>query len=332
MQSKLNFSEFKKFRSPIVAIPIEYEKDFCYQCNRSMVSSTTTDELYCTNCGTVKKSSIIVHQLDDKTVPYRGNYNSSNYSITQRKIMRHQLCECNRSSKFQLELWLINEVIDKYTQFQNIEKPKHYPNPSIQGEHLPEKKLVKRGIVKNGIIAVIIYFLLLKHKPVKSKIDISKFMKISISDFSLGENIVREFVSLGLFDLETNINPTLDFIDEYLRRLDEICAQNIPDNARKTIQIRCAANVNFVRELLERADALCLNMNTILKTKIAGAIWLLVCGTQLKKYVKDSDIEVSVENCKKNTFLKLQKSIIDHKDKFMDVFNKYGVIFSETTK
>ena len=277
----------------------------CVECDRPLINYITDDQFSCEYCGTTFDINTLLSQVEDRESSYITTKNYIyNYAAIQRKTLEQQLINCNMlSTDFRLPPMIIREVTEKYNELQCIK--------TIGDE---QKKIVKRGLNKNSILAVIIYHLLIKYKPVKSKGDIAKFMNIAITDFSTGESIIRDLVANNYLKLDIHLDPSADFIDEYLGRLAAYSGNN---------DIKSAKNILFINENISLSNRLNLNMNMVIKTKIAGSLWLLMRGKYSK--MSESMIEKSVEGCKKNTYIKYCSVVLEYKDKFKEQFAHFNI-------
>ena len=220
-----------------------------------------------------------------------------NYSKTQRKQILDQLYENNRlykGEKFPNDLLI--KVANEYNEIQKI----------IFDEN-NKKKFVKRGDIKDEILGALIKYECMKeHIPRKNKA-ICEFMRLSSSGISRGESILRNLYLDGKVDILVNLEPNNDYVDVYMKRL----------------KITNLNYINFVKDLVDECIRRKIGINSMLTSKIAGCIWILIVHESLN--ITMSQLETAADGIRKNTWIKFSNLVEKNILKFIDIFLKYNI-------
>jgi transcription initiation factor TFIIIB Brf1 subunit/transcription initiation factor TFIIB len=207
----------------------------------------------------------------------------------------------NESCGGKLSEDIIDITVEQYNKLQqtNIE----VRGPS--GDLLESRKFVKRGNVKNVILAAILYYTCLEHKVAFTRPEISRFMGIE-SGFSEGEIILRQLkaegkieINLGLHELETM------FVTRALLELDLM------------------AYFGFVVECLKKMYEYNLGANVCSRTKIAALIYIAVIKQRLN--VSAARIQAAAADIKYQTWQKLANELNDKLYLFEEILKKYDI-------
>lgn len=161
---------------------------------------------------------------------------------------------------------------------------------SIQRNHDDGIKFVRRGGIKNEVLARLLYYGCIKcGTPFKIQI-LNRFMKISSS--TRGEQILRQLETEGKIQLPADAAPNRDYITRYFAVL-----------GRETDE----QGKDFVESLVDISYDNCICQQACLISRIVGAIWVYVCEAHLD--VSAERLEAATDNTKKTTFKKFSDEV-----------------------
>lgn len=292
----------------------EVKYNYCPDCNIPMILSGC--EYQCGDCGQVQQFSpdsckdhgeAVNGSIRITTGANKGRfYNiTSDYSKTQKKLILDQLM-ANRSS-FSGNAFPIDVLDAAATQYNMIQKMITEDDVDIDGKIRGQKKFVRRGNIKDEVLAALIYFECVRKGLVRKKKDIAKFMKLPNNGFSRGEDCLRNLHAEEKIDIPIDEEPISGFSERYLESLGL-------DNPMYN---------EFINEIVEESERKKIGMNSQVSSKIVSAIWVLVVKCKLN--ISAAEIEKACDNTKKNTFMKFYKCIFDQPIVFMPVFKRHGV-------
>lgn len=273
----------------------------CPDCNIAM--EITVSECICPQCGLIKEYVIDAHKSPDDLITgttSRGRYYTvGDYSKTQLATIMAQLS--GNAREFEGNAFPPNVLTAAAETYNKIQKH------TVEEPSGGQKKFVKRGSIKDEILAALIYFegIRVAGLPRKRR-DITKFMKLS-GGFARGENILRDLAAEGVIELP-QIEDTIEgYIDRYIDALD------IDDD-----RVR-----EFVIESVNASETARICMTSLLSSKIAGALYTAIIG--LKLPIPVADIEAAADGCKRNTFKKFYEAIKGNRKVFGDIVKKHGL-------
>jgi hypothetical protein len=188
-------------------------------------------------------------------------------------------------------------VARKYAEIQD-----KYP------EHLGTK-FIRRGDVRDSILAALIRDELNRQNLGRKKEIIADLMDLKKNGFSGGENTLRVIESHNMLYLSAD-NSTEGFAERYLERL----GINTPDN------------LGFVCNVIRYLIAYNISPRSQLSSKVAGVIWLLINSRRLS--VKIEDLENASDKTRGTTIKGIYKEISkSHLTKLTPVYALYGITF-----
>jgi transcription initiation factor TFIIIB Brf1 subunit/transcription initiation factor TFIIB len=265
----------------------------CPTCNVPM--GVNGSEFICPSCSL--QCANMLGNKDDYSECMRGSSHfKSNipYDKTQRKIILTQI-----KQNFKIGLELPDDIAERVaTRYNNIQKT------CADGS----SKFVRRGHIKNGILAALIYNECIRSHCARKKRDIALLMKLPCDGFSRGETILRSLMSQGSIPNDTICEETADcYLPVYMERL-------------KILDKKASA---FVLEIVNRAEHLNIASSSLLESKVVGAIWLYIKFTNLG--ITPGELETKTNNTKKSTFSKFSKAVEGKMHLFQDIFDTYGI-------
>lgn len=145
------------------------------------------------------------------------------------------------------------------------------------------KKFLRRGAIKDEMLAAIIYYECIREGVARRKADVAALMHLQGSGFSQGESIVRELVSQGIIDLPIDQESPAGYVRRYLDLL------NIDEKWEK-----------LVVDLYEISNAKRIGTQALMTTRIVAFIWLLI--EQLGLKIDSATVEAACDNIRANTF------------------------------
>lgn len=275
----------------------QYNK--CASCHAIM---TTAGMYYqCTNCGITVTNDTLDEpgreasggRIRITTGANKGRYRNvnNNYSQTQVKNIFDQLKQLQlHYSGAGISLDVLQAVATKYNSIQRLIK-----------EFNADEKFVRRGDIKNDILAGLIYFECIRQIKPRKRSDIALFMGLPTQGFSRGENTLRDLAARKFFDI-----PECDHIVGYTERYFE--ALRI-DNPKYDA---------FVIALVKRSTERNICVSSQIPSRVAGAIYIVI--TQCKLQTTVAELEVAADNTKKNTFMKFYNAVMNNWPEFADLF------------
>ncbi len=295
--------------------------NYCPDCNQPMVLAGI--EYQCESCGlTLINESPGGCKDHDETVSgsikittgaNRGRYYNvtGDYTKTQRKMILDQLIR--HSSSFAGPAFPQNILNAVANQYNLIQKMITEDDLDKAGNVAGQKKFVRRGNIKDEVLAGLIYFEGIREKLPRKKKDIACFMGLATCGFARGEDILRNLEAEGKLDIPISDEPIDGFVDRYLEAL----GMDAPELYSP-----------FIVELVEESERRKIGMSSQVSSKIVAAIYIII--TQCKLGISTSAIEKSCDNTKKNTFAKFAKIVFDNIKTFSPIFTKYSIPFGDS--
>lgn len=179
------------------------------------------------------------------------------------------------------------------------------------------RKFVRRGNIRDEVLAALIYFEGIRLGVPRQKRDISLMMALPNCGFSSGEDILRTLQAQKLINIAIRDAPAEGYADRYIGAL------NLTNNQDGVPNKTDRRYVDFVVGLVDISNQYKIGMNSQLSSKIVGAIWILIEALGLD--VSYSRLEQVADNTKRNTFNKFAKIVKDHPLAFKCVFEKHGI-------
>lgn len=288
--------------------------NYCPDCKVPM--NLSGSEYHCDHCGLSQQYVADGCKDHDETVSgsiristgaNKGRfYNlTGDYTKTQKKFILEQLLQ--NQSGFTGNAFPLNVLNAVATQYNNIQKLITEDDIDETGKVRGQKKFVRRGNIKDEVLAGLIYFECVREKLVRKKKDIAMFMKLPMNGFSRGEDILRNLQAEGKIDVPVDEEPIEGFVDRYLEELNL-------DNPNYS---------KFIIDLVNESERRKIGMNSQISSKVVGAIWILICKCGLK--ITAPALEKAADSTKKNTFTKFYKVVFDNINAFAQVFIRYNV-------
>ncbi|QJX70871.1 hypothetical protein F-liban_102 [Faustovirus] len=296
------------------AIQIEY-------CECGGVLGLENYELVCCDCGGIKEYIDAAKQLDkiEESI-VRVNVPGAkqrffnigvNPAISQKKYVLCELYRRYQASPINIRIPkdILESVAEKYNV---IQKTSQISTVDAEGGEVT-KKFVKRGSIKDEILAALIYYECCRCNLTRKRKDIADFMKLPSQGFSRGEDILRNICNKEDFENPINKIPTLDFTKRYLSHL------GISDETHEQYE----RYKNFVIDLVNESEKYCIGMHSQISSKVVGGIWILNVCCRLG--IPASKIEDSTDSTRKNTWMKFCNEVRDNHRVFLSVFNDYKI-------
>lgn len=292
----------------------ESKYNYCPDCNIPMELSN--NEFICPTCCLIQNfiaDSVKDHSESTSgniritTGTYKGKYYNvtSDYTRTQRKFIENQLM---RNNSTYIGPAIAKDILIKASAgYNNIQKLIIEEEFNPESGATSQKKFVRRGNIKDEVLAAFVYFECIRANATRKKKDIAAFMKLSTNGFSRGEDILRTLKAEAKIDIPVDADPNEDFVDRYLEAL------NLEKSEYK----------GFILSLVNLSEKHNIGMHSHISSKIVGAIWILI--QQLNLPITAVALEKAADNTKKNTFVKFQMAVQKTMPLFVPVFLKYGV-------
>ena len=273
------------------------------------------NEYQCPRCGQVQHEIEVAQDHDDTvsgsiritTGSSRGRYytNNGDYTKTQKKFILDQLIQ--NQSAFTGNAFPRDILHEVATKYNSIQKMITEDDIDSEGNVRGQKKFVRRGNIKDEVLAGLIYFECIRKKLVRKKKDIAVFMKLPTYGFSRGEDILRNLQAEGKIDIPVDEEPIEGFVDRYLEAL----------NLENPIYSK------FIVDLVNESERLKIGMNSQLSSKVVGSVWIIITKCGLK--ITAPMLEKAADNTKKNTFVKFTKVVFDNMGTLGHIFTRHGI-------
>jgi transcription initiation factor TFIIIB Brf1 subunit/transcription initiation factor TFIIB len=275
----------------------EYEY-ICPNCGITKGGAETTGDFEPSSAGSIKMSSMGGRRRT-------FNISTSSHQAQQRAVRTQlHIAMRNYQNKYSAQafpLGIIDAVVSAYNDIQqNI-----IEETSTDGK-IETKKFVRRGPIKNEILAALIKSECIRSGISRKNETIATFMDLSSGGFSRGENELQAMAAQGIITLAVE-DCVIGFTNRYLNKL------GIDDQK----------NIDFVIDIVRFSDFINLSMSSQESSKVVGAIWLLIVSMKLN--ITSTQLEIASDNTKKNTFMKFYKALIDSIDTFTPIFREYKI-------
>ncbi len=281
----------------------DHSHNICPDCKCTM--DTRGTDYQCGQCGYTTTNETIGEpdreasggRIRITTGVNKGRYRNINndYSRTQIKNIYDQLRQLQLhyvGAKISLDV--LGSVAERYNAIQRLIKS----TDAVDGG---KQKFVRRGDIKNEILAALIYFECIRQNNPRKRPDIATFMNLHVQGFSRGEDTLRDLAANGFFDM-----PSCDHIVGYTERYFE------------ALRIECPRYDAFVIGCTRRSTERNIGVSSQISSRVAGAIYIVIVQCKLATTV--AELERAADNTKKNTFMKFYKAVMDNMSEFQDLF------------
>lgn len=270
-----------------------YECPICeqqYNHQDSIAENTGTDEL----------------QIRDASGRLRRTRSrNSDYRKQQIQTNKARLMTAN-------DLWAEATGNQKLPEEVLDEAAKLYSSLQIAYYNIRRVKFVRRGNIKDQILACLVHKILKKKGMPRQRAEIASIFKLDITGFSTGETQIQELENV--LNLDLVYDPSDEIVDlatRYLKSLDS--------KVSKTLYT--TRNLQFIVDLVIRAEVIKCGICCYLYSRVAGAVFLF--ATELNLKLHNRVIESSCDKCKKNTFERFKKIIGINYPFFVDIFTDF---------
>lgn len=285
------------------SVPMRHLMDGIYDCpscsqeyvsNATIVNNTSGDVC-------VRDSKGRMRRTRTKTQDYRKQQISHNRAVMITRNDDYRRETNNRGIPDDV----INEVAYTYSDLQ------------VMYYNLLGTRFVRRGKIKDQILACLVYKLMKKKGLPMQRAEIAKIFVLDESGFSTGETQVQELEESLELDLVSNIiDETVDLSIKYLRAIDRAI---VSEGTATDGELTTLDNIQFVVNLVMRAEVIKAGICCYLYSRVSGAISILL--TELGANVRNKVIEEACDSCKKNTFDRFRKIVQNNHIYFYDIFD-----------
>lgn len=320
MSSMSGLSNISDHQSALQTSLQSTQHNYCPDCKVPMELSGS--EYQCHACGLTQKNELecnngnsSIKDHDDTvsssiritTGTNRGRFYNvqGDYTKTQRKAILTQLLQ--HQSRYTGPAFPLNVLNATATQYNRIQKMITEDDLDENGKVRGQKKFVRRGSIKDEILAALLYFECIRENVVRKKKDIAVFMGLVTNGFSRGENILRNLEAEGKIELPDDNEPVSGYVDRYLEALNI----DKPEYGQ------------FIIALVEDSERRKIGVGSQISSKIVGAIWILINKCRLN--ITAQALEKATDNTKKNTFTKFSNIVLDNIRTFAPIFAMYGI-------
>lgn len=312
-------------------LPASTDAEFadCDQCAVPM--RPTMDGYECLQCG---KLSRVVGGLSDCNSGANGlitikgargstMYTSNlDYSHVQLRAIQNLLASLNEQFPHdKIQQNVLSKTAAMYNEIQNIVRKVTTPDGKVV-----ERKIVFRANLKSEVLGAIIHFMCYHCGVARQHSEITEFMQLGTPGISRGENLLRELANQKYITLPADIDPLPDFTTRFLEKLNLLDSSEVANGLNRAADSKCVTGMRykaFVEDLVTRANDLHISMDSLLPSKVVGAIYILVTKSNLP--VTCAQIETACDNVRKNTFMNFATKIEKFILRFVTIFEKHGV-------
>lgn len=193
------------------------------------------------------------------------------------------------------------EILDEAVRFYSSIQTMYY--------NLRQKKFVKRGNIKDQILAFLVYILMKRKRLSSQRSTIIAVFELEHTGFSAGETQILEISKLlGIDLIHDTMDEIVDLTTRYLLSLDKATGENIYTQR----------NIQFVLDIITRATVIKCGMHCYVYSRVSGAVFMLI--NELGLSFKNKVIENACDHCKKNTFERFRKIVMINFRYFADIF------------
>ena len=287
-------------------LPVKHNGDhvLCISCDVKMIP--ISDTLFeCPVCDQqyFNQTQVASESMDSLTGNSRTRY--GDYRLQQ--IQNNRLALIKKNMKYEkttgksgLPEFVLDEAARLYSSLQ------------ISYYNLRRVKFVRRGKIKDQILACLVFKILKKKGMIRQRSEISIIFELEDTGFSVGETQVQELEKALDLDLVCDDgDEVIDLATRYLKDLDKLTNSGI----------FTTKNLQFVIDIVIRAEVIKCGICCYLYSRIAGAIFILT--QELKMDPKNKIIEQACDSCKKNTFERFKKIIMINYIYFEDIFTEF---------
>jgi hypothetical protein len=278
----------------------------CPNCETMM--SVCGADYQCGNCGYIAAGEVEERRDPSDTVSIgqrrtigaqKGRmYNPMNdYSKAQRKAVQDHLMRCRRDyAGDKIPENVLSKVAEIYNTIQQF--------PVADDGN--EKKFVRRGPIKDEILAELIDKICESEGIARQPQEIAQFMKLRSHGYARGAKIVSKLIVDGRLVLPRPVDDETRFAECYLEKM----------------KMESPIYLGFVRDIVIVSEKLKLCMSSQPSSKVAGALYLLVVSKKMPFTVADLE---KITGIKYNTFKKFYDAVVANKHEFVDVFMNYEI-------
>lgn len=271
----------------------------CEKCGQEHINSAAINDNRSSETQS-RDSKGHIRRSRTKTQDYRKQQISHNRAVMLTKNDEYRIETGNRGIPDDV----INEVASTYSDLQVL-----YYN-------LLGTRFVRRGKIKDQIMACLVYKLLKKKGMPMQRAEVARIFVLEESGFSTGETQVQELEKSLELDLVSNItDETVDLAIKYLRSIDRVIVSEGMDFK----EVTTIDNIQFVVNLVMRAEVIKAGICCYLYSRVSGAISILLTEINLK--IRNKLVEEACDSCKKNTFDRFRKIVQNNYKYFADIFD-----------
>jgi hypothetical protein len=289
----------------------------CVDCNIAM--RHLMDGIYdCPTCSQEYISSVSVNVTKSGDTCVRDSKGRMRRTRTKTQDYRKQQIAHNRAV-----MMTRNDDYRRETGYRGIpddvinEVSYTYSDLQVMYYNLLGTRFVRRGKIKDQILACLVYKLMKKKGMPMQRAEVAKIFVLDESGFSTGETQVQELEESLELDLVSNIiDETVDLSIKYIRAIDRAI---IADNIVYDGEVTTVDNIQFVVNLVMRAEVIKAGICCYLYSRVSGAISILL--TELSLKIRNKLVEEACDSCKKNTFDRFRKIVQNNAVYFDDIFD-----------
>jgi len=286
---------------------LEVKFNYCARCRIAMDSIHGSYE--CSRCGYIERLDGEIRDcIEDGSTNLKMStgrlvYNmTSDYGKTQRKVLLEQLMQNNADfSGDKIPHDVLVKAVEKYNEIQRSDQL---------------DKFVKRGNIKDEILAALVHFMCIDARITRKKADIARFMKLRSAGFSRGEDTLRGLRAIGIIQINLNSESAEHFLSRYLEALGIT-----PETTRDAH--RCK---EFTLKLGDATRRVHIGLTSTLPSQVVGTLWVFIQHGGVADVVIDiAKMQSMCDGVKRNTWMRFYNAIMERKLQFIDLFDRYGV-------
>lgn len=285
---------------------------FCNFCDKRMIY--LMDNVYeCVVCEQQYYHQMMIAENNKDEMQTRDATGRVHRTRTRRSDYRAVQIQKNR-----IELILKNDAYHDRTGNPKIpeeildEAVRFYSSIQTMYYNLRQKKFVKRGNIKNQILAFLVFVLMKRKRLSNQRVTITNIFDLDHTGFSAGETQILEIAKLlGIDLIHDTMDEIVDLTSRYLMSLDMATGENIYTQR----------NIQFVLDVITRASVIKCGMHCYVYSRVSGAVFMLI--NELGLSFKNKVIENACDHCKKNTFERFRKIVMINYRYFEDIFDDF---------
>lgn len=297
--------------------PAPSDSEACSQCGGRMHQGANNIEYVCADCGLVVEGDTAEPEDDEasRAAPHTARLRIVGPNSNQ---LQPDLYKSGSGNTAAVQKKQIYEEYMCYRQFYMEAGGRAFPINALDAaaEYYNEvqKIYVKRSQNKKAIMAACLKHGCRKIGFAPAVAEVAEFMQLPNKGTARGDNFIRSLVANGEMDLDVNADPTAPEINTLFTLL------GYEDD--KYAPLRAA-----VQDIVETAAAKKIGVNSILRSKVAGATYTVLRRCKNRELIPKppSMQDFCAKRIRKNTVERFTRELEDYHSHFEECYRRAGL-------